>query len=584
MLHLLAYIDPGSGSLIIQAVIATLVAIPIFFRQQIGQFLRSVRRGEAPAGSTSSRSTGPPDENHHLTSTPAIAESPGSSAGIAIADGPTSRIPIAIYPAVLAVALVAELVNVGGVSPFSAVRAWLITATAGLVLAALGRLVLGDKHRGGVLAALWVIALLGGDDLKFGFVIVGATAVMLLERYGLPAERRTIRWAWIGTWASRLAGIVALAVLIQAIQMGTLPDAWRSLTHETFLRPQPADVAPGSSDPDIYMVLLDGHTRADVLSQIFDQDESGFISGLEADGFYVAPRSRSNYTNTAETLSSMFNASHLRDLPLMAGLLAGREQRPAGGVVREAINQSRTMDLLHSRGYEVESIASGWEEVAIREADQYVDTGQINEFEIGVLRRSLLGHLLEALAPDAVSAQQRDRINAVFAAMAAAPARAGDRPRFVFAHVPSPHPPWVYHADGSPRTVATLDGVYGETPATLGLNEAQLKDGYGGQVTDIDRRMLATLDPLDDAIEAGGVPRSSSSSPITGRGSAPMAATSGSASRTSSRSARPAHRSPSSRTRRSSTSCRRSSTTSSMPDGSSSRTPSTGSGRGTCST
>ena len=44
--HFLAYIDPGSGSLIIQAVIATVVAIPFFFRQQIGRVLRAVRRGE----------------------------------------------------------------------------------------------------------------------------------------------------------------------------------------------------------------------------------------------------------------------------------------------------------------------------------------------------------------------------------------------------------------------------------------------------------------------------------------------------------------------------------------------------------
>ena len=47
LLHLLAYIDPGSGSLIIQAVIATLVAIPFFFREQIGRIVRTVRGGGA---------------------------------------------------------------------------------------------------------------------------------------------------------------------------------------------------------------------------------------------------------------------------------------------------------------------------------------------------------------------------------------------------------------------------------------------------------------------------------------------------------------------------------------------------------
>jgi hypothetical protein len=54
MHHLLAYIDPGSGSLIIQAVIATIVAVPFFFRQQIGRLVRSVRRTDQPTATQDS--------------------------------------------------------------------------------------------------------------------------------------------------------------------------------------------------------------------------------------------------------------------------------------------------------------------------------------------------------------------------------------------------------------------------------------------------------------------------------------------------------------------------------------------------
>ena len=55
---MLAYIDPGSGSLIIQAVIATVIAVPFFFRQQIARFLRTVRREDkAGTGSTPSDPT-----------------------------------------------------------------------------------------------------------------------------------------------------------------------------------------------------------------------------------------------------------------------------------------------------------------------------------------------------------------------------------------------------------------------------------------------------------------------------------------------------------------------------------------------
>ena len=41
-----AYIDPGSGSLVIQALIAGLVAIPVLFRNQIRRLARSLRHGE----------------------------------------------------------------------------------------------------------------------------------------------------------------------------------------------------------------------------------------------------------------------------------------------------------------------------------------------------------------------------------------------------------------------------------------------------------------------------------------------------------------------------------------------------------
>ena len=41
-----AYIDPGSGSLLVQALVAGLVAVPIFFRHQIARIVRTVRGTE----------------------------------------------------------------------------------------------------------------------------------------------------------------------------------------------------------------------------------------------------------------------------------------------------------------------------------------------------------------------------------------------------------------------------------------------------------------------------------------------------------------------------------------------------------
>jgi hypothetical protein len=58
-MHLLAYIDPGSGSLFIQAVIATIVVLPFFVRSQIRRGIEHLR-GRSHVAATSATTTAPP--------------------------------------------------------------------------------------------------------------------------------------------------------------------------------------------------------------------------------------------------------------------------------------------------------------------------------------------------------------------------------------------------------------------------------------------------------------------------------------------------------------------------------------------
>ena len=47
----LAYIDPGAGSLLIQVIIATILAVPFFLRTQLGRLFRLIRgRDQSPSG------------------------------------------------------------------------------------------------------------------------------------------------------------------------------------------------------------------------------------------------------------------------------------------------------------------------------------------------------------------------------------------------------------------------------------------------------------------------------------------------------------------------------------------------------
>jgi hypothetical protein len=53
MNHVLAYIDPGAGSLLLQAVIAGVLSVPFFFRRSLSATLSRFRRVKAPTGASS---------------------------------------------------------------------------------------------------------------------------------------------------------------------------------------------------------------------------------------------------------------------------------------------------------------------------------------------------------------------------------------------------------------------------------------------------------------------------------------------------------------------------------------------------
>lgn len=56
-----AYIDPGSGSMLLQVILAGVLAIPFFFRRVIGDAWHRVRGGsdEAPADANEERDSRP---------------------------------------------------------------------------------------------------------------------------------------------------------------------------------------------------------------------------------------------------------------------------------------------------------------------------------------------------------------------------------------------------------------------------------------------------------------------------------------------------------------------------------------------
>jgi hypothetical protein len=151
------------------------------------------------------------------------------------------------------------------------------------------------------------------------------------------------------------------------------------------------------------------------------------------------------------TLASMFNADHINTLapdPL-EGI------GPQFTILHEFIQSGVMIDALHDAGYSVISIASPFAGFTLRRADEIIDSGHVADFELSLLRVGRIPQLAPDLQRSWLFDQQRQRVLASMASLKALALTPSNRPRFVLAHIMSPHPPVVFDATGSAVEVSS---------------------------------------------------------------------------------------------------------------------------------
>ena len=395
------------------------------------------------------------------------------------------------------------------VSPHAAFRSLLVAVAAAAALT----LVLWPVTRSAARAGIFVSALIGVlyskhvvefaldvRDLAPTWVFVGwllaiVAALALIIRF---VRARAANWP-----ARRVTNVLNWAALLylgSTVGMGLLSGKFAHAASELEQGvglAQAADVpanGAGAGYPDIYLILLDGYPRADVLEEAFGFDNAPFVAALEARGFTVAPASHSNYIWTRQSLTSMLHMTFVEQIPEFRAVLEGRA--PQNPDLRDLVLDNPVFDLARDNGYQVVATGYEFEELALRQADVYVDPGYLNEFEFKLLVSTFLGDLLAVATPDLASAQHRDWINFQLKALPEIAELDDSVPRLVLGHIPAPHQPTSFGPNGEPIVVPISRLFYADSPLERGEPVDEFATKYRDQLGYLNERFLEMVDGI----------------------------------------------------------------------------------------
>lgn len=408
--------------------------------------------------------------------------------------GARARMRPVLYPAAILIAFVLNVLVDTGVSPYAAARPLIVALLIGLVVAWLVGLATADRDRAGLLGIILVLLMLAAG--KPGLFIVGLVALALvglqpvLERQARPLAAGA-RNSWsLATRVLTIGSVILLvAVGIKAVQLGRVETFAQDLVAESPLHNRPVAASPAPPGaPNVFVVLLDGYPRADKLLSEFGIDNSSFIRDLRARDFVVADHSRSNQIQTELTLAQMFNYYSTAEV---AGRLDGSER-----LWRVDVNDGAFFRDLHRLGYETVAISSGFEQVALRRADVFVDTGQLNEFEWTVASLTGLSVLADAVLPDLAADGHRSRILDAFKAAEAQAQSLGASRKFVFVHVAAPHSPQVFDGAGRPLDVPGFAVLRDDRQEMLRYGFEEYARRLEGQIQFLNARTIHLVDTV----------------------------------------------------------------------------------------
>lgn len=346
-------------------------------------------------------------------------------------------------------------------------------------------LIVRDATRAGLLTSLLValffsyghVADAVGEPVGHAGLLALAWAVLAIA--GMAAI------AAVSRRHARTAGIALTVVAAALVTMNVVPIVEYQLRLGNDVRSD-RDVTAETTDvtrrPDIYYIVPDRYAAQSTLEELYGYDNRAFLDALEERGFYIADESRANYLKTTVSLASSLEMDYLDMEALAAEATAPDDWQPIYRMLREPLRAPAT---LKSLGYTYFHVGTWYSRTSTNElADTVLRYSALSDFS-AVLHDSTVLPIIRGAGSGEEASEYRDtyRGHALYQFDVLPRIRDQPGPKFVFAHISLPHPPYVFDARGNWITQAES-------------RRGPAHESYGDQLTYTNSRLLEFIDHL----------------------------------------------------------------------------------------
>ncbi|MDF1500875.1 MAG: hypothetical protein P1P76_10435 [Anaerolineales bacterium] len=403
---------------------------------------------------------------------------------------PINIIFLAAYPTLSLLAF-----NIDQIFPRDVIRSLVFSIIAATTILILLRLLTRSWQSAAVFTSLFLIWFFAYGRL---YAPIKSTSIdgIVIGRHRFLLPLWTIIISALAVWLQKYpktipvlnSGLVTFSSVLICLPLIQLL-AFHYMSSKTPVSVQPTSTSIEWSEdaipPDIYYIVLDGYTRSDVLAEQYGFDNSGFLDSLEESGFEIADCAISNYTRTRHSLTSTFNIEYIQSLVSSEDI--SRTETSLISLLKDNFVRAR----LESLGYKTIAFKHPWERFVWDDADilyQSSGSGLMNPFEDLLLRTTVVRVYLDLQQSETL--QLSDQINYVdtlYALEQLPKIPSVNGPKFVFAHLIIPHPPFVFGPEGE-RIHIPYDADAGNI-----YTEENYRRGYVAAVKYINTRMLEIL-------------------------------------------------------------------------------------------